>query len=63
MKLFQLNNEKKLLIDCQKGVQKSQMTIYKRYAKSMYQVSRNIIKNDMRVITVQINKQKYTTGN
>ena len=48
MKLFQLNTENQLLKLCQKGDQNAQMTLYKKYAQAMYQVSRNIIKDEMR---------------
>lgn len=48
MKLFQLHTENQLLKLCQKGDQNAQMTLYKKYAQAMYQVSRNIIKDEMR---------------
>ncbi len=48
LKIFQLNSEQQLLNQCQKGSAKAQMTLYKKYAKAMYQISRNIIKDDMR---------------
>lgn len=47
MKVLQLNSEKQLLTRCQKGDTKAQMTLYKKYAQAMYNVSRNIIKDDM----------------
>ena len=33
---------------CQKGNRKAQLTVYRKYAKSMFQISRNIIKDDMK---------------
>lgn len=48
LKLFQLNKEHQLLKQCQKGDRQSQMTLYKKYARAMYQVSRNIIKDEMK---------------
>ncbi len=48
MKIFQLNSEQELLKQCQKGDSKAQMTLYKKYSKSMYQVSRNIIHEEMK---------------
>lgn len=48
MKLFQLNTEQQLLKQCMSGSTKAQMTLYKKYAHAMYQVSRNIIKDEMR---------------
>lgn len=48
LKLFQLNSEQELLKQCQKGDRQSQMTLYKKYARAMYQVSRNIIKDEMK---------------
>lgn len=48
MKLFQLHTEKQLISQCQEGSTKAQMTLYKKYASAMYNVSRNIIKDDMR---------------
>lgn len=48
MKIFQLNSEYQLLKQCHNGDTKAQMTLYKKYSRSMYQVSRNIIKDDMR---------------
>lgn len=48
LKIFQLNSEQELLKQCQKGDRQSQMTLYKKYARAMYQVSRNIIKDEMK---------------
>lgn len=48
MKIFNLNSEQQLISQCQKGDTKAQMTLYKKYSRAMYQVSRNIIKDDMR---------------
>jgi len=48
LKIFNLNSEQNLISQCQKGNTKAQMTLYKKYSKAMYQVSRNIIKDDMR---------------
>lgn len=48
MKIFQLNSEQQLISQCQKGDTKAQMTLYKKYARAMYQISRNIIKDDMK---------------
>ncbi|MFA7687043.1 MAG: sigma-70 family RNA polymerase sigma factor [Moheibacter sp.] len=48
MKIFNLNSEEQLLVRCKKGDSKAQMTVYRKYAKSMYQISRNIIKDDMK---------------
>jgi len=48
LKIFQLNKEEQLLEQCQKGSRKAQMTVYRKYAKSMFQISRNIIKDDMK---------------
>lgn len=48
MKLFQIHTEKQLILQCQEGNTKAQMTLYKKYAAAMYNVSRNIIKDDMR---------------
>lgn len=48
MKLFQIHTEKQLISQCQKGNTNAQMTLYKKYAAAMYNVSRNIIKDDMR---------------
>lgn len=48
MKIFNLNSEQHLISQCQKGDTKAQMTLYKKYSRAMYQVSRNIIKDDMR---------------
>lgn len=48
MKLFQIHTEKQLISQCQQGNTKAQMTMYKKYAAAMYNVSRNIIKDDMR---------------
>ena len=48
LKLFQLNKEHQLLKQCQKGDRQAQMTLYKKYARAMYQVSRNIIKDEMK---------------
>lgn len=48
MKIFQLNSEQQLLKQCQQGDSKAQMTLYRKYAKAMYQVSRNIIKEEMK---------------
>lgn len=33
---------------CQKGDRQAQMTLYEKYAHAMYQVSRNIIKDEMK---------------
>ncbi|MET3732048.1 RNA polymerase sigma factor [Moheibacter stercoris] len=48
MKLFQIHTEKQLISQCLKGNTNAQMTLYKKYAAAMYNVSRNIIKDDMR---------------
>lgn len=48
MKIFQLNNAQELLKQCQRGNRQAQMTLYKKYAHAMYQVSRNILKDEMR---------------
>ena len=48
MKIVQLNSENQLLKQCQKGDRQAQMTLYKKYVRAMYQVSRNIIKEEMR---------------
>lgn len=48
MKIVQLNSENQILKQCQKGDRQAQMTLYKKYARAMYQVSRNIIKDEMR---------------
>ena len=48
MKIFQLNSEQNLLKQCQKGDSKAQMTLYKKYAKAMYRVSRNILNEEMK---------------
>lgn len=47
LKLFRINNEKDLLIKCKKGNHQAQMSLYQKYAQAMYQISRNIIKDDM----------------
>lgn len=47
MKIFRLNSEEKLLSQCRKGEHQAQMELYKKYARAMYQISRNIIKDDM----------------
>lgn len=48
MKIINLHTEQHLLKQCRAGHTTAQMTLYKKYAKAMYQVSRNIIKDEMR---------------
>lgn len=48
MKIFRLNSEQQLLKQCQKGDSRAQMALYQKYAKAMYQVSRNIINEEMK---------------
>lgn len=48
MKIIGWTSEKQLIKLCRLGNTAAQKKVYKKYAQAMYQISRNIIKDDMR---------------